>query len=907
MPHANEVDVALTYLIQITAKRLPPHHILLSTQSLLDAISSRSDATVPELQNNLIRLLKSVDEKSLKDQFNEADYNEITTVAKQLENYIKYSLPSAAAANRASTSSIKSEPRSSRTSSTTTNNGTSKTSSTRSRASNSESTESSTNGQTTKEEEENLDNVLRQLNLRQVPKFQPVFEFANSESDDDGITTDERKEERAEKHGQKLCEEEVETLPDGTTRRIMKTKTISTTQTVRHVTRSTKGGGCPEITRKFVDGDRTLNEDEELKTDDFFKKSPLFERFNLHSKFPALTCSEEPIKQNGHDEKEKETGQSQKTKSVERTSEVTQSVSQKKERNGKLLGEMAATKLDSSELKAKQIDSYLGKLLLDRKGEGSYEENTVIKQGKPEIEPVPASPPRKHVVEYIQHFGNKENTAVDYLRGTTIASYISLNDNLRFQEEQFRKKLQFEFSTTGTSSVFPDFYNLSSLLDTDEFVKLTLPTKWAEEIPDAKPIKEIDWLKKEAIGEEEDLICSFDVNDYLLMRADTDQSKPLQIRGGPKDALIVYGTQPVASLVFQEAFLVTYRTFVSSLDLINKLIKRYLYMVLSDDSVSSSAAKNTFSVIVRVVDELTTFELQSPLINSVTSFVYRLIRDGNFTFARILRKRLLERIEDPRPSPLSCIPKIIPNKKQNLFDFSSSAIACQMTYLDAELFHAIEPPELLWWAQDQDEKKSPNLVKFTEHFNHISFWVRTLVLTPGSQSERERYLNKFLKIMKHLRKHNNFNSYLAIMSALLSSPVERLDWNRRLWEQLTEHGSVMNTEKSHKNYRDMLQSAKPPVVPFIGVVLQDLIFIHAGNPDKIPPERCCGRTTLINFLKRWHQYAVLDSIRKLKKWNYDIQKDDPVFYFLHNSTKNFMNDDQTWSRSYEIKATQRRS
>ena len=40
--------------------------------------------------------------------------------------------------------------------------------------------------------------------FRQVPKFQPVFEFANSESDDDGITTDERKEERAEKHGQKV-------------------------------------------------------------------------------------------------------------------------------------------------------------------------------------------------------------------------------------------------------------------------------------------------------------------------------------------------------------------------------------------------------------------------------------------------------------------------------------------------------------------------------------------------------------------------------------------------------------------------------------------------------------------------------------------------------------------------------
>lgn len=107
---------------------------------------------------------------SLLDMFDHVKYQHICLCINLLSvilQYIKYSLPSAAAANRASTSSIKSEPRSSRTSSSTTaNNGTSKTSSTRARASNSESTESSTNGQTAKEEEENLDNVLRQLNLR---------------------------------------------------------------------------------------------------------------------------------------------------------------------------------------------------------------------------------------------------------------------------------------------------------------------------------------------------------------------------------------------------------------------------------------------------------------------------------------------------------------------------------------------------------------------------------------------------------------------------------------------------------------------------------------------------------------------------------------------------------------------
>ena len=43
-----------------------------------------------------------------------------------------------------------------------------------------------------------------------------------------------------------------------------------------------------------------------------------------------------------------------------------------------------------------------------------------------------------------------------------------------------------------------------------------------------------------------------------------------------------------------------------------------------------------------------------------------------------------------------------------------------------------------------------------------------------SCQERERYVMKFIKIMKWLRKMNNFNSYLAILSALDSAPIRRL-------------------------------------------------------------------------------------------------------------------------------------
>lgn len=53
-----------------------------------------------------------------------------------------------------------------------------------------------------------------------------------------------------------------------------------------------------------------------------------------------------------------------KTKSVERTSEVSQSVSERKERDGRVLRENAAQKLDSSALTARQTDTFQVTLLI---------------------------------------------------------------------------------------------------------------------------------------------------------------------------------------------------------------------------------------------------------------------------------------------------------------------------------------------------------------------------------------------------------------------------------------------------------------------------------------------------------------------------------------------------------------
>jgi Rap guanine nucleotide exchange factor 1 len=100
------------------------------------------------------------------------------------------------------------------------------------------------------------------------------------------------------------------------------------------------------------------------------------------------------------------------------------------------------------------------------------------------------------------------------------------------------------------------------------------------------------------------------------------------------------------------------------------------------------------------------------------------------------------------------------------------------------LFLRIEIPEVLVWAQEQNEEKSPNLTLFTEHFNKMSYWARSRILEQAEARDRERYVVKYIKIMKHLRRLNNFNSYLALLSALDSAPVRRLEWQKSITDGL---------------------------------------------------------------------------------------------------------------------------
>lgn len=200
-------------------------------------------------------------------------------------------------------------------------------------------------------------------------------------------------------------------------------------------------------------------------------------------------------------------------------------------------------------------------------------------------------------------------------------------------------------------------------------------------------------------------------------------------------------------------------------------------------------------------------------------FVYQLVCSGQLTLAKSLRVKVLEKalLYKNQKSALSqapCYRTLIINPP-TLLDLKSSDIAEQMTLLDSELFQKIEIPEVLIWAQEQNEERSPNLTRFTEHFNKMSYWARSQILKQEDAKDREKHVIKFIKIMKHLRKINNYNSYLALLSALDSAPIRRLEWHKTITEGLKEYCALIDSSSSFRAYRQALAETNPPCIPYM--------------------------------------------------------------------------------------------
>jgi len=78
-----------------------------------------------------------------------------------------------------------------------------------------------------------------------------------------------------------------------------------------------------------------------------------------------------------------------------------------------------------------------------------------------------------------------------------------------------------------------------------------------------------------------------------------------------------------------------------------------------------------------------------------------------------------------------------------------------------------------------------------------------------------------------------------------------------------------------------------------GLILQDLTFIHLGNPDEVADG-------VINFRKRWQQFTILDLLRKFKLTAYSFQRDDELIN-VFDGFRTYLSEEAMWELSLQIK------
>ena len=94
--------------------------------------------------------------------------------------------------------------------------------------------------------------------------------------------------------------------------------------------------------------------------------------------------------------------------------------------------------------------------------------------------------------------------------------------------------------------------------------------------------------------------------------------------------------------------------------------------------------------------------------------------------------------------------------------------------------------------------------------------------------------------------------------------MQKLD---KLWE-------LFSGENNHSNYRELLHRARPPCVPFLGLLLRDLTEVEHTQEDYIDG--------LINFEKRIKMGKALMKVKQFQAVNFRFEpKNDLLWQVVH--------------------------
>ncbi|GAA5959426.1 hypothetical protein JCM21900_006856 [Sporobolomyces salmonicolor] len=393
------------------------------------------------------------------------------------------------------------------------------------------------------------------------------------------------------------------------------------------------------------------------------------------------------------------------------------------------------------------------------------------------------------------------------------------------------------------------------------------------------------------------------------------------IKGGTLRGLVIAATSHEGRVdgSYLSAFLMTWRTFCTSHELLDQLIDRYLIPQpeeLDENELKDWEMQKLKPIRARVTNLLKAWvreymdheELDPTLLQRIRDFALNTMSEKGQSLQ--ICKSVDERLQGIAPRPVGNLapgplpPPIVPRnlKKIKFLDLEPLELARQLTIMDGRLFQRITPQECLGKAWPKEfGSEAPNISAMIDMSNAVTRWVTETILAQDDQKKRASIVKHFVAIAERCLSLNNFSTLIHIIAGLNSTPIHRL---RRTWETVSQKAmvslgmlnNIMRPDKNYKEYRDVLRKAAPPCVPFLGVYLTDWTFIGDGNPDMLRE-----KPHQINFNKRQKASELILMIKLHQAMTYNLSAVPALAKYLQEQlfpkNADLANDDQ---RLYEL-------
>ena len=184
-------------------------------------------------------------------------------------------------------------------------------------------------------------------------------------------------------------------------------------------------------------------------------------------------------------------------------------------------------------------------------------------------------------------------------------------------------------------------------------------------------------------------------------------------------------------------------------------------------------------------------------------------------------------------------------------------IAEQLMVIEAERFCAISPHEFIQTfvrgdSEIQDTANSgSNIESYIAWFNRLSYLIATDITSQEDIKKRAKLLEFWVNVGKRCQAMHNYNSLMAIISALNMNSLSRMKktWSKggsKLVGEFETLSDVVDPSGNFRNYRSVIKGLKDTdaATPFFSLMVRDIYFINEGAEKKL-------KNGQLNFQRLW--------------------------------------------------------